>query len=142
LPRPDRPSNGGMSDPVLEIAVAGLDAAIVEPLRWRATRFPPDPPLENDGVALDRDEVVGRVRLIEHEPQKGFWTWSMTAEAPGVHRRTFPCSGTAPTKDEAKAEVERSYAHFVAASPTSREYWLKRSAELRERMERRPRESR
>jgi hypothetical protein len=131
-----------MSDPVLENAVAGLDATNVEPLRWRATRFPPDPPLENDGVALDRDEVVGRVRLIEHEPQKGFWNWSMTAEAPGVDRRTFSCSGRSPTKDASKTEVERSYAHFVAATPTSREYWLKRSAELRERMERRPRESR
>jgi hypothetical protein len=46
-----------MSDPVLENAVAGLDA----PLRWRPTRFPPDPPKVNDGVALDGEEVVGRV---------------------------------------------------------------------------------
>jgi hypothetical protein len=59
-----------------------------------------------------------------------------------VDRRRFPCSGTATTKDDAKAEVERSYAHFVAASPRSREYWLKHSAELRERMGRPPRESR
>jgi hypothetical protein len=56
--------------------------------------------------------------------------------------RTFSCSGTAPTKDDAKGEVERSYAQLVAASPTSRAYWLKRSAELRGRMEQRPRESR
>jgi hypothetical protein len=34
-----------------------------------------------------------------------------------------------PTKDDAKGEVERSYAQLVAASPTSRAYWLKRSAE-------------
>jgi hypothetical protein len=131
-----------MSDPVLENAAASLDATNVEPLRWRATRFPPDPPEVNDGVALDGEEVVGRVRLIEHGPLGGLWSWSMTAEAPGVDRRKFPCSGRSPTKDDAKAEVERSYAHFVAVTPKTREYWLKRSAELRERMGRRARESR
>jgi hypothetical protein len=43
-------------------------------LRWGATRFPPDPPEVHDGVALDGEEVVGRVKLIEHGPLGGLWS--------------------------------------------------------------------
>jgi hypothetical protein len=140
-PRPDRVSNGRMSEPALENAFGSLHATNVESLRWRAIRFPPDPPDDNDGVCLDGEATVGRVRRNEHGPLGGLWSWSMTAEAPGVDSRAFACHGELPSKDEAKAAVERSYARFVDASPTSREYWLKHSAKLRERMERRPRES-
>lgn len=103
-------------------------------LRWRATRFPPDPPEKDDGTCLDGEATVGRVRLIEHEPRNGVWMWSMTACAPGVG--AAESSGRLPTKEEAKAAVERAYQAFVAAHPDARDYWLKHCAELKARMER------
>jgi hypothetical protein len=103
-------------------------------LRWRATHFPPGPPEKNDGVCLDGEATVGRVRMIEHPPQQGLWMWSMTACAPGVDARSFEASGRLSTKEEAKAAVEQAYASFIAANPKARDHWQKHCAELEARM--------
>lgn len=63
---------------------------------WRRTwRDDPD-----DGVLMDeRGRQACRVMLIEHGPQAGQWRWT-------ARTRSLPNSGTAPTKDEAKAAAE------------------------------------
>ncbi|MFL5130764.1 MAG: hypothetical protein ACJ8DD_11525 [Microvirga sp.] len=56
------------------------DADRVDALGGRGsdTGYPPD-----DFVALDGDEIIGRVYRIRHGTQEGFWLWSMTVSRPG-----------------------------------------------------------
>jgi hypothetical protein len=60
------------------------DADRVDALGGRGsdTGYPPD-----DFVALDGDEIIGRVYRIRHGTQEGLWLWSMTVSRPGLHRQ-------------------------------------------------------
>jgi hypothetical protein len=103
-------------------------------LRWRATRIAGEV-LENDGVCMDGEAGIGRVRLHEYGFKPPEWHWSMYADAPGVFRDPSRSQGKADTKDEAKAAVEVAYAHFVAATPDARACYQKAAREMRERAE-------
>jgi hypothetical protein len=103
-------------------------------LRWRATRIAGEV-LENDGLCVDGEAGIGRVRLHEYGFKPPEWPWSMYADAPGVFRDPSRCQGKADTKEEAKAAVEEAYRHFAAAKPEARAYYQKAAREMRERAE-------
>ena len=54
--------------------ISWMRSADVDP----SADFPPD-----DFVALDGDEIIGRVYRIRHGTQEGLWFWSMTISRPG-----------------------------------------------------------
>jgi hypothetical protein len=104
------------------------------PLRWVATRIAGDV-LENDGVCMDGEASIGRVRRHEYGFKQPEWHWSMYADAPGTIPRSFAFHGKVDTKEQAKAAVEEAYARFVAATPDARAYYQKAAREMRERAE-------
>jgi hypothetical protein len=89
-------------------------------LRWRATRIAGEA-LENDGICMDGETGIGRVRLHEYGFKPSEWTWSMYADAPGVFRDPSRCQGKANTKEEAKAAVEEGRAYYAKAAREMRE---------------------
>jgi hypothetical protein len=103
-------------------------------LRWRATRIAGEA-LENDGICMDGEAGIGRVRRHEYGFKPPEWHWSMYADAPGTIPRSFAFHGKVDTKEEAKAAVEEAYAHLVAATPDARAYYQKAAREMRERAE-------
>src|SRR3954470_7439815 len=104
-------------------------------LRWVATRIAGNV-LENDGVCMDGEANVGRVRMTENRSKPPEWRWSMYAVAPGTVPQPFEFQGKVDTKEQAKAAVEEAYEHFVAATPDARPHWQKSCADLKARMER------
>jgi len=81
------------------------------------TLFDPDKPhREGDGLW---DTYVGGVQQVEHGPEKGLWTWSVTACFPGP-RNPHTISGRETTRKAAGEKVKETYLRmkeFYAANP-------------------------
>jgi hypothetical protein len=63
--------------------------------------------LDTDFVALDSDEIIGRVCPIEHGTEKGLWFWTMMATCPGPSFNER--SGTEARRGDAGRRVAEAY---------------------------------
>ena len=91
-------------------------------ITWMLTHkvFPetPEPP-SPDFTAFDGDEVIGRVCQITDGPERGLWSWAMTAVHAGP-KPTFPTSGRATESAKAGRCVAEAYRAMRESSWKSR----------------------
>lgn len=92
--------------------VAGGEALPLR-LKWRQTW--PDKEADFTAHASNYDHV-GRFYLHEHEPQKGRWSWSLTAFGDGISRNIGACHGFADSAREAAYAVETAWFAAIKGS--------------------------
>lgn len=94
-------------------------------LEWRVTRYGQDI-IPNSGTCFDGPMPIGGVRLEKNAWRGDAWSWSMTASGHGASEMLT--HGEAPTKDDAKAALDRCYRNLLAAHPGNRDFNLERNA--------------
>ncbi|NNM75090.1 hypothetical protein [Enterovirga aerilata] len=91
-------------------------------LTWRAARHPhTGKPIPDEGELFDDHLQVGTVGLGRVGTMNGVWGWSMPAYGRGmVQDLSYPRSGLAGTREEAKAACEAAYRALLALAPDNR----------------------
>ena len=79
------------------------------------TREPPSP----DFTAFDGEEAIGRVHQIVDGPERGLWSWTMTAVRGGP-TPTFPTAGRVAERAKAGRCVAEAYRAMLESSWKSR----------------------
>ena len=104
------------SHTVLESSVTGMK--ITWMLTHKVLPETPEPP-SPDFTAFDGDEVIGRVCQIADGPERGLWSWAMTAIRAGP-KLTFPTSGRVTERAKAGRCVAEAYRAMRESSWKSR----------------------